>query len=215
MVGGGGPAYRGSMTVTTPGGSATDAWPRSWFARHDLTLRPRHLPAADPASLVRPRRPRDVGACARLLGVVYSADHYPDRLPGSARAWLVNDVLDAWVAQRHGQVLGHVATVRVGTDPLSAGRWREITGLLPGALLGVSRLFVRRAERGKGIGTALLAVAASAVRSQGLVPVLETVTESRTAIPTLRDAGWQLLAVDDRDAHTDRWRVHRYVGPRA
>jgi GNAT superfamily N-acetyltransferase len=183
--------YRESMTVTTSRGTATEA------------LR-----------LVRPRRSRDIGACTRLLGVVYTADHYPDRLPGSAHAWLVDGVLDAWVAERHGQVLGHVATVRVGTDPLSAVRWREITGFSPDRLLGVSRFFVRRSERGQGIGTALLAQAAAHVRAQGLVPVLETVSESRTSIPTLRDAGWQLFAVDDRDAHADRWRVHRYVGPR-
>jgi GNAT superfamily N-acetyltransferase len=183
--------YRESMTVTTSRGTTTEA------------LR-----------LVRPRRSRDIGACTRLLGVVYTADHYPDRLPGSAHAWLVDGVLDAWVAERHGQVLGHVATVRVGTDPLSAVRWREITGYSPDRLLGVSRFFVRRSERGQGIGTALLAEAAAHVRARGLVPVLETVSESRTAIPTLRDAGWQLFAVDDRDAHADRWRVHRYVGPR-
>lgn len=204
------------MTVTTPGGTVTARRPRSWLSLpHDLPQRLRPRPSADPASLVRPRRPRDVGACARLLGVVYCADHYPDRLPGSAHAWLTRDVLDAWVAQRHGQVLGHVATVRVGTDPLSAGRWREITGLPPGELLGVSRFFVRESARGRGIGTALLAAAAAHVRSQGLVPVLETVSESRAAIPALRDAGWQLLAVDDRDRRADRWRVHRYAGPRA
>lgn len=204
------------MTVTTPGGTATERRPRSWLTLpHDLALRLRQRPDEDPASWVRPRRDRDVGACARLLGVVYCADHYPDRLPGSAHAWLVHDVLDAWVAERHGLMLGHVATGRVGTDPLSAGRWREITGRSPEHLLGVSRLFVRRSERGKGIGTALLATAASHARARGLVPVLETVSESRTAIPALRDAGWQLLAVDDRDARADRWRVHRYAGPRA
>lgn len=200
------------MTVTTPGGTVTERRPRSWLTLPHA-LRP--WSADDPVSLVRPRRARDVGASTRLLGVVYCADHYPDRLPGSAHAWLVRDVLDAWVAERHGQVLGHVATVRVGTDPLSAGRWREITGLSPSDLLGVSRFFVRRTERGKGIGTALLAVAAADARAHGLVPVLETVSESRTAIPTLRDAGWQLLAVDGRDARADRWRVHRYVGPRS
>lgn len=204
------------MTVTTPGGTATERRPRSWRTLpHDLPQMLRQRPAGDPASMVRPRRARDVGSSARLLGVVYCADHYPDRLPGSAHAWLVRDVLDAWVAERHGLVLGHVATVRVGTDPLSAGRWREITGLAPRDLLGVSRFFVRRSERGKGIGTALLGVAAADVRAQGLVPVLQTVSESRAAIPTLRDAGWQLLAVDDRDARADRWRVHRYVGPRS
>lgn len=205
------------MTVTTPGGTATERRSRSWLTLpHELPhrLRPRSARADDPARLVRPRRPRDVGACARLLAVVYCADHYPDRLPGSAHAWLVDDVLDAWVAERHGQVLGHVATVRVATHPLTACRWREITGLSPGELLGVGRFFVRRTERGKGIGTALLAAAAGEVRARGLVPVLETVSESRTAIPTLRDAGWQLLAVDDRDARTDRWRVHRYTGQR-
>lgn len=203
------------MTVTTTPADPTGGRSRRTLLPHDLAWRPGRRRASGAAPYpIRRRRDRDLGACARLLGVVYCADHYPDRLPGSAYAWLVDDVLDAWVAESHGRLLGHVATVRVGTDPVSAARWREITGHAPERLLGVDRFFVRRSERGRGLGSALLTVAAADVRAHGRLPVLETSSRSRGPIPSLQDAGWHLLAIDDRD-RSSGWRVHRYAAPPA
>lgn len=50
------------------------------------------------------------------------ADRYPDGWPQAPGGWLTDGVLAAWVALRHGQVLGHVAVREPDRDPLSTNR---------------------------------------------------------------------------------------------
>lgn len=177
-------------------------WPvYRWAADHRGRL-PGGTPASElprvPPSIkgVRRRRSRDLGPCARLLRVVYAEGQYPVHWPDAPRAWLDGeDVIDAWVAERQGEILGHVAISRVGGDAVSELRWRELTGHRPAELAGVSRLFVRPRVRGQGVGTALLDVALGEIRARGLVPVLEVVGASRDAIRLYEERGWRLLAM--------------------
>ena len=116
---------------------------------------------------IRRRHDGDLDACARVLRGISSGGKYPLPRPASHRDWLTDDVLEAWVAERQGSVLGHVAIARVGTGAASALRWREVTGRSTDDLALVSRFFVRLPERGQGIGTALLAAAVSGARARG------------------------------------------------
>lgn len=158
---------------------------------------------------VRPRRPKDLPACVRLLRLVHYADRYPDAWPAAPRAWLDDEVTGAWVADRLGQVLGHVAIAPLAPDPASSARWCEITGRAPAEMARVSRFYVRPSARGRGVGSALLDVATSAIRARGLVPVLETVSANRDGIPFLRDHDWQLRAIDGWGR--DGLYLYRYV----
>jgi len=51
-----------------------------------------------------------MGACTKLAELVHSTDGYPFRLPDDLRAFIASDqALGAWVAERDGKVIGHVA----------------------------------------------------------------------------------------------------------
>ena len=163
---------------------------------------------------IRRRKPNDLAACARLLRVVYSERHYPLSWPDQPRAWLSGEgVLDAWVAEHQGEMLGHVAISRVGLDEVSDLRWREITGRQPSELARVSRLFVRPRVRRQGIGGALLDVAVGEIRARGLEPVLVVSSASTDAISLFEDRGWRLLSMDPWRAQPDRLRICCYALP--
>lgn len=162
---------------------------------------------------IRTRRPKDLPACVRLLRVVHTHDRYPLRWPDAPRAWLSEPtVLDAWIAERLGEVLGHVAIGGASTASVDALRWREITGRPLSDLGFVTRLFVRPRVRHTGVAADLLDVATGHVRARRLVPVLEVVDNCADAVRLVETRGWRLLA-------TDRWpgerglAVHRYAAP--
>lgn len=144
---------------------------------------------------IRRRKPKDIPACATLLGVVFTAGEYPVHWPHAPRSWLADeDVIDAWVFERGGEIHGHVAISRVGLDSVSALRWREVTGHEASELAGITRFFVRPRLQGQGIGTALLDVALAEIRGRGLFPVLDVVSASEAAISLYEGLGWRRRA---------------------
>ena len=174
---------------------------------------------------IRPRTARDVPACARLLRVIAGEHQYPAHWPDAPRSWLSGpDVLDAWVCEQHGEILGHVAVATVPRNAMSRVRWQEITGLPVEELGRVSRLFVRKRVRRRGIATDLLDVAVADIRRRGLHPVIDVVTTSVDGIAFLESRGWRLLAMDPwgsrssterrhPERHPERHRVHFYAAP--
>jgi GNAT superfamily N-acetyltransferase len=163
---------------------------------------------------IRRRRAKELGACGRLLEVVHYEADYPAIRPDSPRAWLDHEsVLDAWVAERLGEILGHVAISEVGRDALSALRWRETTGHDPTKLLAVSRFFVRPRVRGEGIGTSLLDAAVTEIRGRNRLPVLEMLSPRRDGIQFLVQRGWRLIAMDPWGSSADGLQMYRYAAP--
>jgi GNAT superfamily N-acetyltransferase len=162
---------------------------------------------------IRRRTDKDLGACARLLRVVHGESRYPVYWPERPRAWLDDAVLDAWVAERLGEVLGHVAVAAVDGDGASQLRWRELTGRDPADLGTVSKFFVRPRVRGQGVGTALIDVAVSDIRARGLLPVVDVVSASDDALRLFDRLGWRLLAVDEWGRASDGLRRHFYAAP--
>jgi GNAT superfamily N-acetyltransferase len=163
---------------------------------------------------IRRRKDNQVAACSRLLGLVRSENGYPLPRPASRRGWLTGeDVLDAWIAEQHGRIQGHVAIMRVDSDPTTALRWREVTGIPSSELAGVSRFFVRSSARGQGLGTALLETAVAESRARGLVPVAQMVSTSRRGIPLYDRAGWHLAAMYPCGKRGDGLETYLYVAP--
>lgn len=195
-----------------------------WLRRHAGQAAPAHRrhrldvvpgapagPALPPG--VRRREPKDLGACARLLRVVSFEGHCPPEAWTAPRAWLsADDVLDAWVVDNLGEILGHVAVATPPAHNRAAVRWRELTGREPGELATVSRLFVRPRVRRRGVGSDLLAAALLGIRERGLVPVLELVNPGPDAVALCEARGWRLLAVDQGDAPA-KLPAHRYAAP--
>jgi GNAT superfamily N-acetyltransferase len=163
---------------------------------------------------IRARRSRDVGTCSRLLRRAYFEGVFPGHTDDSPRDFLENDdVLDAWVAESEGEIVGHVALRRL--EPSATFRWREITGRAPDELLAVVGLFVRPRSRGEGVGADLLDVAAASARAQHRVPVIEVLTTEPTPPPFLHAHGWRLRATDPRRGKRGPLWLHRFEGPRA
>lgn len=146
---------------------------------------------------VRARRDRDLPTCTRLMHRAFFEGQFPGTRRSAPREWLDGpDVLAAYVAERDGEILGHVAVTQVGLDGPSALRWREITGHPVADLAGVGQLYVRPSFRSRGIGRSLVDAAVADIRSRGLVPVLEVVTHESLAPASTHDHAWRLRASD-------------------
>ena len=186
---------------------------RPWFTRHRS-----HSGAVAPGLpegvQIRRRKDNQLAACSRLLGLVSAESGYPIPRPTSRRGWLTgDDVLDAWIAEEHGRIQGHVAITRVDDDPATAMRWREVTGRPASELAEVSRLFVRSSARGRGLGTALLETAVEGSRARGLLPVAKVVSTSRRGIPLFDGAGWRMVGMYSCGRRGDGLETYLYVAP--
>jgi GNAT superfamily N-acetyltransferase len=154
-------------------------------------------PAAATPEGVRPRRSRDLPICTRLMHRAFFEGQFPGTRRDEPREWIGGpDVLAAYVAERDGEIVGHVAVTRVGLDRATDLRWREITGHPVADLAGVGQLFVRPSFRGRGIGRSLVETALTDIRSRGLVPVLEVVTHESLAPTCAHGHGWRMRATD-------------------
>ncbi len=187
-----------------------DVLPTPVTQRLTRFVRHRTEPAADPRG-IRRRRPNDVAACARLAVLSTSKE----ARQSSWRGWLTADeVVEAWVAERQGELLGHVALSEVGRNARSAVRWREVTGHPTSELLAVSRLFVRPRARGQGIGTALLEMAVAGARARGRVPVVEAVGAAPDELQLYAERGWRCVGLCPARHRADGLDVHLLVAPR-
>ncbi len=118
----------------------------------------------------------------------------------------------AWVAERDGEIAGHVALVR-GLDVECLLR---ATGLPAHALGGIVRLYVNPGFQRLGLARALLDTAAGAAAEHDLQPVLDVVADSAPAVALYEQAGWQLVGTQpatwtDPDGSVPLIRC--YVGP--
>ncbi len=126
-----------------------------------------------------------------MARVVKATDDYPPR--GAIDVdWFLEppEHVAAWVAEDGASVAGHVAlhsatdyvTTRLASDHLN--RPRSTLGL-------IARLFVAPTHRGAGVGSALLARAATAAIERDLHPVLDVATHLTGAVSLYESVGWE------------------------
>jgi GNAT superfamily N-acetyltransferase len=150
-----------------------------------------------------------------MAGQVHHLDGYPAYLPdGDLPGFLVSDdALGAWVMELDGDVVGHVALHPRTSRPVLELASTSLR--LPAERLAViARLLVAPDARRRGIGRALLDVAAGEARSRGLWPVLDVLTDSAAAIALYEDCGWERagdVRVSFRDGTTFEEAV--FLGP--
>jgi GNAT superfamily N-acetyltransferase len=168
--------------------------------------------SAPAAARVRPRGGKDLAPAVRLLRLVHFDGRYPVQWPAAPRAWLADGTDDAWVAERRGEILGHVAVAPIEPG-VSSVHWREMTGRPATELLSVTRLFVRPGEHGQGIGTALLDTAVQRIRSRGRLPVTDVVSASSGALALFEHSGWRLLDIRPWGPRGSGLRLHCFQLP--
>jgi len=122
---------------------------------------------------VRARRDDDLEPLVAILARTHRLDAYPVRASRVEASWLVEQVLAAWVAERDGRVVGHVA---LQDD---------------GGVLAVVRLFVDPSARGLGLGGALLDVVDDHARQAGATLSLLVMDDDRAAVALYERRGWR------------------------
>ncbi|WP_395297750.1 GNAT family N-acetyltransferase [Kitasatospora hibisci] len=150
-----------------------------------------------------------------MLGAVHGSDGYPVNWPDDPVGWLAQpSLLEARVAEREGEVVGHVALCRSTPGDLAPGEWSRRSGLPGEATAVVSRLYVSPAARGHGIGALLLGEAVRAARLHGLHPVLDVLASDSAAVELYHREGWSLLAaVEEEWSPLQRVTVLCYAAP--
>ncbi len=142
--------------------------------------------------LVRPRLETDLDECTDLARQVHDSDRYPIFLPSDLHSFMAApDALAAWVAEDAGEIVGHVA-LRPRSSEVVMALAREVLGLPDGRLGVVARLLVSSRHRRRGIGSALLEVAAGEALARGLWPVLDVVVDHGDAVRLYESRGWLL-----------------------
>jgi len=139
---------------------------------------------------LRARTDADLETCVAMARVVHRVDGYPPYLPSDLRTFLASpDAHGAWVAERAGRIVGHVALHPHSTPPVLALA-SEALGLPVDRLGVVARLLVDPSTRRGGVGRALLDVASQDAVARGLWPVLDVATQLRGAIRLYESCGW-------------------------
>jgi GNAT superfamily N-acetyltransferase len=140
---------------------------------------------------IRPRTEDDLEACVALAQLVHDLDGYPGHQPTDFRSFIASSDEDAaWVAERDGEVVGHVALhVRSRVDAVLAVATETLS--VPLQRIGVvARMFVSPDFRRVGLGRSLLDVAAQHAIAGGRRPILDVVSHFHPAIALYEGCGW-------------------------
>jgi GNAT superfamily N-acetyltransferase len=142
---------------------------------------------------IRVKTPLDMPQCVDLLLRVHAADGYPLPLPRDVPEWITPQrEVASWVADRQGEVLGHVALHTAAPGPLVTAA-EQATGLPAQHMAVLSRLFTTPEERRNGLGRALLRHAMAEAERLKLRLILDVGRNQTAPIALYESEGWQRL----------------------
>ncbi len=150
----------------------------------------------------RPRVAADLPGCVTLLEETHRVDGYP-RFGVHTNAEFLTKATetDAWVAERDGVIIGHVALHTVeGHVVLAAAR--RSTGLPPDRFAVVARLLVSTQARGLRVGRRLLDLATDTAARRGQRAVLDVVRDAPGVVALYERAGWTRIGAETIDLGT-------------
>lgn len=149
--------------------------------------------ATDDAPVVRFRIESDMAEAAAGLVKVHVTDGYPVEGVSRPEEWLTPPgMLEAWVAEVAGRIVGHVAVGRSnGEDAVALWLRRSGGGEVGTGVL--ARLFVVPEARKRAVGESLVRAAVEYARSKGMRLVLDVMTKDAAAIRLYTRLGWTEL----------------------
>ncbi|EME41264.1 hypothetical protein DOTSEDRAFT_90163 [Dothistroma septosporum NZE10] len=139
---------------------------------------------------IRPRRTEDLASCIGILNRVYDLDGYPVHGVSNASSFLDFDALEqAFVAEYHGKIIGHVAIGEANDSDVAVQLWRTQHPATPIAVL--ERLFVDPRSRGSGTAAKLIEAAEAWSNERRQRLVLFVLEKDRVAERLYRRLGWE------------------------
>ncbi len=149
--------------------------------------------AAEHVTVIRPRREADLGEASAALVAVHSVDGYPVEGVDQPEVWLQPPgLIQAWVAEMAGRVVGHVAVSRPQGEA-AVSLCREQTGRSEDQIAVLARLFVHPAARGHSAGERLAREATRYAQSQGLTLVGDVMVKDTAAIRLYERLGCRMI----------------------
>lgn len=151
-------------------------------------------------AVIRLRRPEDVQDAAAALIEVHRTDGYPVEGVNHSEAWLTpSDLVEAWIAELAGRVVGHVAVSRPANDE-AVSLWAKEVAEEGKPIATLARLFVLPEARRQAVGERLVRAATDYARQLDLRLVLDVMAKDVSAIRLYERLGWRKFGVA----------VHRY-----
>jgi GNAT superfamily N-acetyltransferase len=147
--------------------------------------------------LIRHRDAADIPASARILRQVHASDGYPVEGVADAQSWLEPAALiQAWVAEVAGEVVGHVAIFEAQEGDPAVTLWHAQSGESAGstgAVAVLGRLFVLTTARGMSIGELLVRACMKDADRRGIQLLLDVMAKDQDAIRLYERLAWRRL----------------------
>ena len=135
---------------------------------------------------IRPRTDADLDACVEVMAAVYANDGYPVEGMEGGAAFL--GAGPAWVAEREGEVIGHISIKEAKTDDVSVALWWDKH---PGDRIAVlGRLMVHPEKRGGGSASRLIEAGTDWARENHRRLVLFGLAHNAAALRLYKRLDW-------------------------
>jgi len=149
-----------------------------------------------PSLVIRPRQDSDLEQAGQALADVHATDGYPVEGVADPVDWLKPaGLLNAWIAELDGQIVGHVAVSEPHPGDDAARLWMEQSDDTAQDIAVLGRLFVKRSARGRSIGEQLARAAVTATARQNKRMVLDVMEKDQDAIRLYERLGLKRIGV--------------------